>query len=88
MLTMDFNNATSDNLSLVKLAEELAHIGNHLFMHLHARKVPTMLTFCKRVSFDFCTQSSYLPLKNFRFVVVVSAPAFGTVNASYGNVHN
>lgn len=31
-------------------------------------------------------ESTHLPLKNFKFVAVVSAPAFGTGNASYGNV--
>jgi hypothetical protein len=30
--------------------------------------------------------TQYIPLKNLKFVVVVSAPAFGTGNASYGNV--
>ena len=80
-------NRVCKQLSLVELAEELAHVGDHLFMHLHTRKVPTMLTFCQTVSLGpgFQTQQ-HSPLKNFRFVVVVSAPAFGTGNASNGNV--
>lgn len=74
-------------LSLVEFAKEFAHISDHLLMHLHTGEMPTVFTFCNIISLELeASNLLHSPLKNFKFVVVVSAPAFGTGNASYGNV--
>ena len=52
-------NAPTERLSLVELAKELSHIGHHLFMHLHACKMPAMLSFCGNISLDPGLRSSH-----------------------------
>lgn len=66
------------------LPKYLAHVINHLLRALHASKVPTRLPVCKESASAHPNRGRILPLKNFKFVVVVSAAALDTGLASYG----